>query len=259
MASPFHGGRSPFIRNQPWLHYVVKNTPAFMIETPGGSGGMRSQVLLPVGTHFVLDFLSQGVGYAKIASGVFDAVMMPYRTPLPPRPSSEHKEAVQFRVLVAGHGLQTWTMASAYLMNWAALLRQQYETFAHAVRSELPIYVYLGDEPHTMATWAGDTFYTPNVRIEDWIPRDDDTFGRGTVRPPLPILEQTEPPVTLPPASEDPPTTAAPIPPQALAADPSVPYRPVPSSQVPPASPPPTTSVAPAKEDLLSKYLRNRQ
>src|SRR5271166_990866 len=117
--------------------------------------------------------------------------------------------------------------------------------------------------------WAGDVFNTPVMSIEDWLVRERDVYGPMTVRPPVPILEQSVPPVALPspPAMELPPTpraandaapTASSEPANASTApfDGGVPYHPIPTSP-PPAAP--TAALTPAPipaNDLLAKYVR---
>src|SRR5271166_5890080 len=116
MPSAFHGNRGAYTGGRPWLHYGVKPPAGFTVEIPGSPGGLRDSVRLPFGTPMVFDYLSMSVGYVKFAGG-FDAVMVPYRCPLPERLSNEYQEGIQLAILVAGHGLLRWTITSGFLMN----------------------------------------------------------------------------------------------------------------------------------------------
>ncbi len=271
MPSAFHGNRRAYSGGKPWLHYGVKPPAGFTIETPG-SESLRGSVRLASGTPMVWDFLSMGIGYVKFAGG-FDVIMTPYRQPLPERPSAEYQEAIQLAVLVLGHGLLRWTITSQFLINVVKLQHEQFEFFPEATRAMLPILLYTGDESHTMQKWQGETFSTPTMEVTDWITRRLDIFGPMTVRPPFPIVEQSVPPIALPPApaAEPPPpppppapppapaNDAAPLPPAANDATPpfdgAVPYRPIPVAAPPAPAPAPGAAAA---NDLLAKYIRQR-
>lgn len=248
MPSAFHGNRRAYSGSNPFLQYSAKPPGGFSCEIPGAPGGMRRSVPLPHGTPMVWNYLTMRIGYVRYAGG-FDAVMEPYRRPLVERPSAEHQEAVQLDVYVSGHELVTWTITSQIVMNRVKLLHEQFENYAEASRGMLPVMEYVGDDPVTLAKWQGETFYCPNMSIRDWMDYDSGVFGPPTVRPPVPILAESVPPVALPasPAVDLPWASPA-------ANDAPAPYRPVP--QAAPAAAPSAATTAPAANDLLAKYAR---
>jgi hypothetical protein len=265
MSSPFHTNRKGFT-GKPRLHYTVEGPPyGFSIEGPGPIG-QRDSIPLPFGTPMVFDFRAMEVGYVRFAGG-FDVVTAPYRAPMVQRPGQDYQPCIQINALVGDlPGLLQWTVTSGFLLNSLKLLHEQFERFPQAGMDMLPVYLYRDNEPHTMKAWAGKSFATPVVDLEEeWIDRGTGTFGPPTVPPPPPLLPETEPPVSLPPPTTPaPPTppppivandTTAPSPRASDAAagapfDGGVPYRPLPSA---PSAATPAPAVA---NDLLARFRR---
>jgi hypothetical protein len=240
----FFDGRQGGGGGDPYLKWATKNVPGFIIKG-GGYPPVHAQMGVAL---FVFDYPTTAAAWVTY-DPKFHVVAWPYRTPPMPKPGSAYKPAVVFKTLVLGHtGILGWVADAEYPMTRMGNYFEQYEDYPEAIAGKLPVYRYIGNDPHKLPAYPNDTFNAPCLEIIDWMERDKDIFGEPTVPPPAPTLPESETPVALP----------ASLPSVANAAA-TEPFRPVPvvqptSTSTPPAAP--ATPATPAAHDLLARYVR---
>jgi hypothetical protein len=201
MAFFHNDGRQGGGGGDPYLKWRTKNDPGFDIR-----GGGFAPVTAKLGVALlVFDYPTTGAGWVTY-DPKFHFVVAPYQHPLIPRPSTNYKKCAVFQTLVLGHaGILQWVVDAEYPMNRMGNYFMRYEGCPEALAGKLPVYRYIGNDPHKMPGYPNDTFYAPRFEIIEWMERPED-FGEPTVPPPAPMLPESETPVALPSA----PTYVAP-------------------------------------------------
>jgi hypothetical protein len=158
------------------------------------------------------------VGWIHFAATGPDFKMVPLGSPLPERPTTEHKQG--FRVKIAGKllgGVREFSHSAKCVLGSLDSLHTLYEADPEAAQGKIPVVRMTSVTPVvTKGPQGNTTNYAPVFDIIAWTVRDEAMFGPRTV--PAPGARAAAPtPKPAPAAHVPPPAQAAKAPEPAMA------------------------------------------
>ena len=186
----------------PHIKYDARAGRIFRVDR---EDGISEQIDITNGFKAIFDLENVEVGYIMFAAGQApDFRMVPLGSPLPAKPSDDHKHGVRFLVkLAAAQGGDVREISSTAQAFLGAInsLHNQYEDSASANPGKLPVVALKG--VITMKTQKS-TNYAPEFEIVGWAARPADLpvkVAAAPVRASAPSTGSTK--VSAPVAAED--------------------------------------------------------
>lgn len=189
----------------------------FKVERTQGPMGWQSDKIDVTNEQptFMLDVGSLTVGWIAFLPTGPNFEMVPLGTPLPAKPSADHKAGFRVKLLSPKHfgGLREFSSSAKSVLSALDALHSAYEAAPEAAAGQMPIVQLKGSTSIVTKGPSGNvTSYSPSFAIVAWQDRPADVLGARTV--PAPGASQTgaPAPVHTAPAPSAPPPNHVPPP-----------------------------------------------
>ena len=168
----------------------------------GTWGKQESEMSAPF--KFAADIANMEVGYLSFASGAPDFHMVKIGEPMPAKPSEEHKQAVRFRIVVAGEASpREFSHSAKTVLRVIDALHDQYVAQKDANAGKIPVIEAGQPETVKIQSPQGELrFKAPVLNIVSWVDRPAAMDNAGGSAPaPQPAAEMAPPAAVTPPAA----------------------------------------------------------
>ena len=131
----------------------------------------KFEVELPTPFKFVADFENMEVGWLSFKPGAVDFTVVKIGSPMPARPTPDHKHGIRLRVFVKEHGLREFAHTSKNVLRAFDVLHDEFVSAAGAHAGKMAVVEVSGTETVKMQTKEqGELrFKVPKWKIAGWV------------------------------------------------------------------------------------------
>lgn len=156
------------------------------------------EVALPI--KAVIDFENLEVGWLSFASGSPDFVLAKVGTPIPAKPSEEHKFCIRMKMFTKEHGIREFSHTAKTVHRAIDTLHDQYVADADKHPGKMPVVTIEGVETVKVPTPQGELkFKVPKWKISAWTAPPAEMSGKpAEAAAPAPVAKPAPKPEPAP-------------------------------------------------------------
>jgi hypothetical protein len=133
---------------------------------PGEWDNTDTELQLPI--KIVFDFANMEVGWIAFTPN-YSAVMGKVGTPMPVKPTDDHKQSVRIKVYLKDYGLREFSPTSKMVLREIDQLHDAYLAGCDANAGKMPVVTVKGTKPVKITTPQGELrFKVPDMVISGW-------------------------------------------------------------------------------------------